>query len=1309
MAKNSSESRIPLPRASRPSFLPKLKIISPLKTTGAGAGGNSRRSSILSSGGFLSPDIHDDIGGGNSRRSTILASGGFFPSDIHEDIGVKTPRARFSSGPCSYSTPGGGELGRAPHAASPIWKLKNESLQQESSMDRQEDDPFGSLNGQLTMLEDVGNSCLVETTVGSTLSDISTSNITGCLSTHQYLSLNKQNSFEHDESLGILTPDQMTDFSVALGCSRTPSCENLTGLRGVPAPTTTSSSHRSRPTDIQFGDNRGAVLLCERSPSLEELPLDPKPLESEKLVEGLYIDQQVAPSTAVTSAASAVTSVTSAASLPMSFVTSVTSITSLEAGYQGDGENSRPASRGPAPPGVNPGSLSGNLPASCQACLLQDPMTDSDFFTESDADAHEDMGRGDRRAQVIDGTLFCAPAEPRRRCPSFAGEEMDSSGIYSDLDKRQDERFNGDEQVSGDQTPDTANTPDTADTADTQVSQKIQLTPIPKTEMPAVIMDFLQVPKNPLDSTSDSNSSGGHEVTVIHVEKTVDTNRSITKIQGKVEPSPLKKYKMPKKNVESKIKAMIGSTAKEDLLKEPRRVTRNRKNGHWDAVMSKIEAGKSEQRLRPQRKEVKSRFMESLTSAAPSSTSAISSSGGTIATSKRLPGDANNNAKDKRRFRGRQGINSPIQETARSSVRSSMSDLSSGLSKETISKRSITAVTQQRRTVNGRTTLKSRVSSNDAKKAGTLDLSPLNLEKSPVPIRKSTLARRSAANNGIVHSLKQVASAPASVTKDLVRRESNSSPPISARISIDTRQQASQTYCENESFRIKRTENAVDALCLTIQYLARQNEEYSKEVQQLLCDSRAAKTALQETLASERENHLKALNLLRGELEAEYTGRISSLENALHEERLAFEVRLKTSLNELIKQYETALENLRSEHLSELEHKLATANVRETPQELSPSVLADGQVKRELQTLKSCIKPILIMKQRVNGKLREENSSLMKKLKDKELKIQSLETELEESRKLNNVMNLETSSDQSSSLHAEVWSLRSVLELRSQENTSMRSEIEILRREVEGKDTLEQKVESLEARCEDLKAQLQSKEAFERDISHQNEVLLGSFHEVSKHNKRLTQRNEELQWRLRQKNEVVSVLANQLATPDRLTRSLGAEHIDHSITPEKNSAASSMIKFMVQKGDSVSWTLAIDETSNPLPNNDKTPTVSRQHSLRRTSRKSLDVRARSKSISTSDDMREDGWAPSYNSTPLPIRRRPRSDPTTTPGDQTPHSVANNQQTAGPRPQEAGGEAMISEETSATSSEDESSASTDMPRLAMEFAWTNPVE
>ena len=259
-----------------------------------------------------------------------------------------------------------------------------------------------------------------------------------------YLMLHKQNSFEHDESLGILTPDQMPDFTVALESSRTPSCDNLTGSGG---PGKLMRLSVSRPSQVPISvDVEPIAGSAERSPSPEELPLDPKPVEPARSV------------------------------LPVSFVTSVTSITSLEAGYQGDGENSRPASRGPDPPlVVAPSNL---IVAPCR----QDPMTDSDFFTESDADAHEEIIRGDRKAQVIDGTLFCAPGG--RRCPSFMGEEMDSSGIYSDLDKRQDDRPNGEEAFSDDRTP---------DTADTEVSQKSQLSPNLNPEPAQIILNYLQV------------------------------------------------------------------------------------------------------------------------------------------------------------------------------------------------------------------------------------------------------------------------------------------------------------------------------------------------------------------------------------------------------------------------------------------------------------------------------------------------------------------------------------------------------------------------------------------------------------------------------------------------------------------------------------------------------------------------------------------------------------------------------------------------------------------------------------------------
>lgn len=260
------------------------------------------------------------------------------------------------------------------------------------------------------------------------------------------------------------------------------------------------------------------------------------------------------------------------------------------------------------------------------------------------------------------------------------------------------------------------------------------------------------------------------------------------------------------------------------------------------------------------------------------------------------------------------------------------------------------------------------------------------------------------------------------------------------------------------------------------------------------------------------------------------------------------------------------------------------------------------------------------------------------------------------------------------------------------------------RRELEGKQMLEQRVESLEAKCEDLKAQLQSKEIYERQISHENEVLLDSYHEASKHNKRLTQRNEELLWRLRQRNEVVNVLANQLATPpQRLSRSLGPEHIDHTITGSKSPQSSSMVKYIVEKGDSISWTVTMDESAERAA--PRRNSVSRQSSLRLSMPRgqtttSSSMRTRSKSVSVSESNENNAWTPAFNSTPL--RRRPGSV------SPSANSESVEETSSGPRPQEAGGEAMISEETSASSSEDESFANGDISRLSMDF-WEKSAE
>ncbi|XP_014475541.1 PREDICTED: uncharacterized protein LOC106744916 isoform X2 [Dinoponera quadriceps] len=1138
MAKNVGESRIPVPRPARPSFFPKSRVL---------------EASRLLSGG---------------RRSTIFS--GCFQFVNTEDEPA-TPREKFAGFVSSTPTIKSDTTDQT-FTISPVWDIDKNDVQQLVQLSEEKSSLFRLLeDSQLSMIEDVGDSCLVETSLG---------NYNDANATPHYLMLNKQNSFEHDESLGILTPDQMTDFTVALECSRTPSCENLTGSAGSKVALTRASA--SRPLAEEG--------CSERTPSPEELPLDPKPVEP---IRGNTV--------------------------PVSFVTSVTSITSLEAGYQGDGENSRPASRGADPPSIVPPV---NLPAPCR----QDPMTDSDFFTESDADAHEEIVRGDRKAQVIDGTLFCAPGE--RRCPSFTGEEMDSSGIYSDLDKLQ----------APEQAPE-ENDDHTPDTGDTELSQRSQPSPVAAN----VIMDYLQNPIKTSDETKGLNdTTNSAEVPAI---KTVENNENIRpKTPSKADSMPLKKYKMPKKNVVSKIKAMIESSAKDDAEKEARRSQRSaRKGGRWDAVMNKIEAGKNEQRTRSARKEVKSRVLQNL-ALSPSTRPTLKKAGDS--------NNYNNNNKDKRRMRGWQEMKSPTQETARSSVRSSMSDLSSGPSKDMP-------------------------------------------KKSPPSARKPAITRRLTANAPV----KQKSSTPS--IKDRESKEAhhniNYAP---ARTSPETRDQAAQTTVPYEASRAQQLERTAQALAVTVQYMTCELDAFAtpklkRDFEQLkadyekmrnersavlseIDDLRVRYVSIEERLEAERENHRKALDELRDDLEARRAEQVAVLVETLKEERRKYDVRL----NDATKEHRATIARLRAERDSELARKDAEAMRR--------SVVHD----------------------------------------------------------------------QGAVLRAEIESLRSVLELRSQENAALRSELDSFKRDIEDKDALQLRLDTVEARCEDLKAQLQCKDNFERQVSHENEMLHESIHQISKQNKRLAQRNEELQWRLRQKNEWVSVLANQLAGP-RLSRSAGPEHTEHTLSPDKSdphssSSSSSMVKFMVEKSDSVSWTLEIDDESSSkggaassdslsrLPKvsrSESGATVSRQGSLRLTPKRSPDAdtsRARSKSISVTDAARveENAWSPSFNSTPVTRRRVPRNNdasPSSSSSSSSSSSASSSAPGANPtvaaavaaaavaaaaaedctvgqnQPQEAGGEAMISEETSASSSEDESSTGSDIPRLPMQFAWGKPIK
>lgn len=276
-----------------------------------------------------------------------------------------------------------------------------------------------------------------------------------------------------------------------------------------------SASIYPKRSTVSFGHVFYDNFIIDRTPSLEDLPMDD--FSSKTTTEVPVISIQ--PINTV--------------------VTSITSVGSLDTGYQGDGETSRPTSRG----------------ATVQRLGPTEPMTDSDFFTESEAEDH-----CHRKARVIDGTLYSGdsnvkPETPldHQNNPGPTIEEMDSSGIYSDFDKIFEEpplHKDSSEAISSNNStsPSSVN------------SQQIHLSTI--------------------DQLSNSKT----------LECTEDTSSPASKRCKR--PTPVKPKVL-------------------DLRQDQEnRTPRSRKPaGRWDAVMNKIEKSKTDQKSRVNRlKDVKSKI-----------------------------------------------------------------------------------------------------------------------------------------------------------------------------------------------------------------------------------------------------------------------------------------------------------------------------------------------------------------------------------------------------------------------------------------------------------------------------------------------------------------------------------------------------------------------------------------------------------------------------------------------------------------------------------------------------------------------------
>lgn len=300
-------------------------------------------------------------------------------------------------------------------------------------------------------------------------------------------------------------------------------------------------------------ENRLVVQRIEQTPSPEDLPLDSSDINGEISTYSQFSSSTLHDSQTYSDNKNEYPKSMETSKVSNSFITSITSITSLD-GYQGDGEMSRPVSRA-ADHSIEPREDAiemewQNVPVTRRA----DPMTDSDFFTESDADGLDDhMHRGDRKAQVIDGALYGGKSS-NGNPPLIVNRNddscMESSGVYTDFENhRASPVFLN---VIDDMSPE-GSTPSTQ----SECSQKnvspgqinTYFTPIEESmnqDAPAAthVVDEDKTPKN----TSKRNS--------LNSEKDV---RSTVKSKEEKRSFTLKKYKMPKRDVPSKLKTMLAN------------------------------------------------------------------------------------------------------------------------------------------------------------------------------------------------------------------------------------------------------------------------------------------------------------------------------------------------------------------------------------------------------------------------------------------------------------------------------------------------------------------------------------------------------------------------------------------------------------------------------------------------------------------------------------------------------------------------------------------------------------------------------
>ncbi|XP_050500457.1 uncharacterized protein LOC114343874 isoform X3 [Diabrotica virgifera virgifera] len=889
--------------------------------------------------------------------------------------------------------------------------------------------------------------------------------------------------------------------------------------------------------ELPLDAEKSALTRMEQTPSPEELPLDPTPI--------VECDPKTEPSKSKTS---------------NSFINSITSITSLDTGYQGDGEMSRPASRG-----ADNSPLT-RRPLPRPQCRRVDPMTDSDFYTESDADNHEENHlRGDRRVQIIDGTLY--GIDPQAAADIYVNnrENMDSSGIFTDIETNTRNEDDFIRMEVPDVSPSDTSSKTISENSQDNIQQIIEKSAEKKAEQ-AISKDNPKKRNAPSPGISSPSSFSSPR-------------------HGAKDDSAAKKYKMPKREVVSKVKAMIDPPNEQNNEKK----TVKKPAGRWDAVMSKI--SKNEQN-KTNLKEVKSKVFNAVNNnTAVPQRKAVT----------RSPGSQKNPNSKLRRIRNRPNSGPSPKTIAginlESSIHSSLSDVSAATLPPTnkpigsAKKRADVVQVTQVLTANK---LPARAQQNTAaenKKNATLHSSPTTDPKTRRTIFSSKDKKPSTIKECTRGTIKGGRTSPTVRPPATIRVPQVKQPPVAEALAVLVQHlvfnvQAYQV--PNLKRQVEKLRIESDEIKLAYQQLEEALSQEKLQHSRAIEDERKRYQS-DATLIIEKHRHeVSELNQHYAELEQQILSEKENTHQALckqHEEQLST---VKKEFDKLQRTHEESLDILREENDS----------IREQIDEKQMEI---DRIKHESKKLKDDYETKETVLKEHNHKLKQQ---LNKIEGDFEERLKGLVEENKRLREENDRL-LSYGDDKGISVQ-EVQSLRVVLELKQNEVTDLRKSLAEANQRAELLEGAEERARVLNARCEDLQLQLERKADSEKCLVQENRKLHDSFKEENNQNRRLSQRIEEFQWKLKQNTEVlnkvmeraeesvfnrslISSSFNEKHSSTRLSleramsfreRSYSRRYSNNGddLIDRKSPPTSPKVKSMVEKSDSVSYVLEMDES-----------------------------------------------------------------------------------------------------------------------------------